>query len=136
MKKYFAASLAMWVLVLVWDNFLSGMFIGSAMSAIPGAVESFSKFYESLGDLFVALVFVALYARTRSIFGENPGGGATYGVYAGLLGNFPTWLFMTVYFGWPYKSAWTLTIAMVCLMTVCGAMVGAIYKAMGSPKAA
>lgn len=135
MKKYFAASLAMWVLVLAWDNFLSGMVIGSAMAAIPGAGGGFSKFYETLGDLFVALVFVALYARTRSIFGVNASGGATYGVYAGLLGNFPTWLFMTVYFGWPYKSAWTLTIAMVCLMTVCGALVGTVYKAMGGTKA-
>ena len=136
MKKYFAASLVMWVLVLVWDNFLSGILIGSAMGSIPGAVENFSKFYESLGDLFVALVFVALYARTRSIFGENAAGGATYGVYAGLLSNFPTWLFMTVYFAWPYKSAWVLTIAMICLMTVCGAAVGSVYKAMGGAKAA
>lgn len=135
MKKYVAASLAMFVLLLIWDNYLGSLLIGSALSALPGMTANVSKLWETVGDLCIALVFVALYARTRGIFGEHAAGGATYGVYAGLIGNFPTWLNMTVYFGWPYKAAWTLTIAMVAMMVVSGAVVGIVYKAMGGAKA-
>jgi hypothetical protein len=140
MKKYLAAALVVWVLLLIWDNFLHALlippFAASAMAAIPGAKEHFSKLYESLGDLCMALVFVALYARTRSVFGENAAGGATYGVYAGLLGNFPTWFFMTLYFAWPKPAVYWFTIALVCVWIVSGALAGVVYKAMASPKAA
>ena len=75
-------------------------------------------------------VMTGLYARTRSVFGATPKGGAVYGVYAGLLVNFPTWQWMTLYFGWPYRAAWTFTIALFALDVVAGAIMGAVYQAM------
>ena len=136
MKKYLAASVAVFVWLLLWDNFLSGMIIGSTISTLPGINASYSKLWEAVGDLCIALVLTGLYARTRSIFGENAAGGATYGFYAGLVANFPTWLNMVVYFSWPYRSAWILTITFVALSVVSGAIMGSVYKAMGGAKAA
>ncbi len=135
MKKYLAASVAVFVWLLLWDNFISSMVIGPTISALPGINTSYSKMWEAVGDLCIALVFTGLYARTRSIFGENAAGGATYGVYAGLLANFPTWLNMVVYLSWPYGAAWVLTIVFVALSIVNGAIVGSVYKAMGGTKA-
>jgi hypothetical protein len=130
MKKYLAASLAVLVFYLVWDNFLAGPVIGSAIAGIPGFTGAVAKQYEVIGDAFAAVVLAGPYARTRSVFGASPKGGAVYGVYAGLLINFPTWLFMSVYFSWPYKSAWHITLVGVLTTVVAGAIMGAVYQAM------
>lgn len=136
MKKYLAATIAVLVLYLVWDNFLSQLFIGSALAQIPGIRAEYSKRWEIVGDLCAALVVTGLYARVRGVFGANLKGGAVYGVYAGLLANFPTWLFMTVYAGWPYGATWVLTIGLVALTVAAGAVMGAVYGVMDRPAAA
>jgi len=136
MKRYLAAAFAVLLVYLVWDNFLGALLVGSTMEQIPGMLPEYSKLWETVGDVFAALVLTGLYARTRSVFGSTVGGGAVYGVYAGLLINFPTWLFMTVYAGWPYGATWMLTIVMVLLTVVNGAVMGAVYQAMDRPAAA
>jgi len=136
MKKYLAASLAVFVWILIWDNFLGALVMGSALSAIPGMLPEYSKLWETVGDLFAALVVTGLYARVRSVFGTGLAGGATYGVYAGLLANFPTWLFMTVYAGWPYGATWILTIVGVGLFVVYGAIMGFVYQTLDGAKTA
>jgi hypothetical protein len=130
MKKFLAASLAVFVFYFLWDKFLVGPVLGAAMASIPGAVAEPSMQWVVLGDLFAAMVLTGLYARTRSIFGATPMGGATYGVYAGLLVNFPTWLFMSAYFSWPYKAAWHATLVLIVVTVVAGAVMGAVYQAM------
>ena len=130
MKKYLAASLAVFAFYLLWDKFLSAPVMGSAMATIPGLVTEVSMQWVVLGDLLAAMVLAGLYARTRSIFGATPKGGAVYGVYAGLLINFPTWLFMSVYFSWPYKAAWHSTLVFIVVTVVAGAIMGTVYQAM------
>jgi hypothetical protein len=130
MKKYLAASLAVFVFILAFDHFVAPALLGPVMASIAGAVAEYSRTWEAFGDLCAALVMTGLYARTRSVFGATPKGGAVYGVYAGLLVNFPTWQWMTLYFGWPYRAAWTFTIALFALDVVAGAIMGAVYQAM------
>ena len=134
MKNYLAAAVAVLVWYLIWDNFLGAMVMGSTMSQIPGMVAEVSKQWETIGDLFAALMVTGVYARTRGVFGVGPKNGAIYGVYAGLLINFPNWLFMSVYFGWPYKAVWMITIALTLLTVVAGAIAGTVYQAMGGAK--
>jgi hypothetical protein len=136
MKRYLGAAVAVLVLYLAWDNFLSGMLIGSAMSAIPGMKAEFSRLWETVGDLCAALILAGVYVRVRGVFGVGPAGGAMFGFYAGVLINFPTWLFMTVYAGWPYGATWILTIAAILLTTVAGALMGVVYQALGGTKPA
>lgn len=136
MKKYLAASIAVWVWLLVWDNFIAGTVLGSAMASIPGVRADYSKVWEAVGDLCSALVLCGVYGRTRAVFGEGLKEGAIFGVYAGVLLGFPTWLNMTNYFGWPYASSWMFTVVIIALYAVAGAIAGAVYKAMAAPKAA
>ena len=136
MKKYIAASLVVFACILVWDNFLSAILLGSTYGSLPGMAATFSKLWETVGDLAMALVMVGVYARTRSVFGEGAQAGAVFGTYAGVLTNFPLWLNFTNYFAWPYKSAWILTIVTICLYIVLGAVAGWVYKLMGGAKAA
>jgi hypothetical protein len=130
MKKYLAASLAVFVFFFLSEKFLIGPVLGADMAQIPGAVSAVNMQWVVLGDLLAAMVLTGLYARTRSIFGASPKGGAVYGVYAGLLRNFPTWLFMSAYFSWPYRAAWHATLVLVAVWVVAGAIMGAVYQAM------
>lgn len=132
MKSFLAAAITVLVVYLVWDNFLSSMVIGSAMAAIPGMKAEYSKLWETVGDVCAALILAGMYARVRGVFGTGLKGGATYGFYAGLMINFPTWLFMTVYAGWPYGATWTLTIALVVVTTVSGALMGVVYQTLSA----
>ena len=63
-----------------------------------------------IGDFVTVLVFVWVYDRVRwSRAGVK--GGASYALYAGILINFPTWIFAHLLFeGFPYSLAWTWTL--------------------------
>ena len=82
-----------------------------------------------VGDLVAALVLVWVYDRVYSSFGGGPRGGATYGLYAGILVNFPTWMFANLLFaGFPYGLAWVWTIYGIIWTVIAGAVAGAVYK--------
>ena len=136
LNKLVPAAIAVWVWYVVFDMFLLGPIMGSAMASIPGAVEAPSTMWVVIGDLAAALVLTAFYDKVRGAFAGGVTGGATYGLSAGVLINFPTWLWGVVYFGWPYKSAWTATIALIVLATIGGALIGLVYEKVGSPKTA
>lgn len=135
MTKAIPAILAVWVWYLIWDNFLVGPLMGSTMAQIPGMSADFSKMWEFVGDLFAAGVLVWVYDKVKAVFGSGMKGGATYGFYAGVLINFPTWLWMTVYAGWPYRAAWTLVIVSVVVTTISGTLVGLVYEKVGAKAA-
>ena len=136
MKNFLAAFLAVLVWYLVWDNVLLGPVLGSALAQLPGMQAEYSKLWETVGDGFAALLVTGMYARTRGVFGTGAKNGAVYGVYAGLLIHFPTWLYLTVYAAWPYAPTWTLTIGLVAMVVVGGAIMGTVYQAMGGAKTA
>ena len=82
-----------------------------------------------VGDFVAALVFVWVYDRVYGSFGGGPRGGATYGLYGGILVNFPTWMFANLIFvGFPYALAWTWTIYGIIMAVIAGAVAGAVYK--------
>jgi len=118
-------------LYLVWDNFLAGMLIGPTLSATPGMRAEYAKLWEIVGDVCATAILAGVYVRVRGVFGIGLKGGAMYGFYAGVLINFPTWLFMVVYAGWPYGTTWILTIVGILVTTVAGALMGVTYKALG-----
>jgi hypothetical protein len=135
MNKFLPATIAVWVWLLIFDNFLSGLLLGSTFAQIPGVQAEFSKVWETVGDLALALVLVWMYDRVKGAFGAGLKGGATYGLYAGLVMNFPTWLWPVLYFGWPYGPAWVLVIVFTLLVVVSGAVIGMVYEKMGGQAA-
>jgi integral membrane sensor domain MASE1 len=58
-----------------------------------------------------------------------------YGFYAGVMINFPTWLFMTVYAGWPYRATWHITLVLIVLAVISGALTGLVYDKVGDGQA-
>ncbi len=121
---------------VVFDMFLMEPVLGSYLAGIPGINAAPATMWIVIGNVVACLVLAAVYARTRSIFGLGLKNGATYGVYAGVLANFPTWLNLSVYASWPYGSAWAVTIALILNVTIAGALIGLVYEKMGQPKPA
>lgn len=136
LNKALPAIVLVLIWLLIWDNFLGSIVMGSAMAQIPGMTMEVSKLWETVGDLFVAAVLVLMYDRVRGAFGAGLKGGLVYGFYAGLLTHFPTWLFMTVYAGWPYGATWTITLVLIIVTMVSGALIGLAYEKMGGGQAA
>lgn len=128
------------VLVFAWnllfDNFLMGPTMGSAMAQIPGMTGEFSMLWQTVGNVFSAIVLVWVYDRVRGAFAGGVSGGAFFGFYAGVLVNFPTWLYMTVYAGWPYHATWHATLVLIVSSVVAGALAGLAYDRLGGSKAA
>ncbi|HEY7925173.1 MAG: hypothetical protein ACHP85_15690 [Burkholderiales bacterium] len=82
-----------------------------------------------LGDFVAVLVFVWVFDRVRGSFAGAAKGGAIYGLYSGILINFPTWIFAHLLFeGYPYGLAWTTTLIGVAWCVIAGAIAGLIYK--------
>lgn len=121
---------------MVFDMFLMEPVIGSYLAGVPGMNAAPATMWIVVGNVVGGLVLAAVYARIRSIFGVGLKNGATYGVYAGVLINFPTWLFLSVFAGWPYGAAWAMTIASIVYVTIAGALIGLVYEKMGTSKPA
>jgi hypothetical protein len=134
LNRLVPAAVAVWIWYVVFDMFLIGPIMGSAMASVPGAVAEPSTMWIILGDLAAALILTAMYDRVRGAFPSGVTGGATYGLYAGLLVNFPTWLWGAVYFSWPYGAAWRTTITLIVLGIIGGALIGLVYQKLGSSK--
>ena len=82
-----------------------------------------------VSDFVAALVFVWVYDRVQGAFPAGPKGGATFGVYAGVLVGFPTWIMCNLLIsGFTYELAWAWTLAGLGWGLVAGASAGAVYR--------
>jgi hypothetical protein len=82
-----------------------------------------------IGDFVAGFVFVWVYDRVYGSFAGGPKGGATFGLYAGVLAFFPMMLFNHLVFAnYPYGLAWASIIVGVLGAIIAGAVAGALYK--------
>ncbi len=130
-KKLLLATVVVGVLANVLDWVVHGMVLKglyySHMQSLFNPDPPIGWFI--FGDFVAALVFVWVYDRVYGSFGGGPKGGATYGLYAGILVNFPMWLFAAgMYVGFPYGLAWIWVIVGIIYAVILGAVAGAIYK--------
>jgi len=135
-NKAVAAIILVWLWLLIWDNVIGAFVMGPVMARIPGMMESYSKLWETVGDLFAAGVLVWVYSKVKGSFNPGIRGGLTYGLYAGILMNFPGWLWLTVYAGWPYAATWTMVIIVTLITVVSGILIGLVYGRLGVEKPA
>lgn len=133
-NKFLAAVVVAFAWVMAFDMFLMGPLMGSAMANIPGMREPGMQ-WMIIGNIAGAVVMVAFYDRVRAAFGTGLKGGGTYGLYAGILINFPTWLWMTVFNTWPYQATWHATLVLAVATMVSGALIGLVYEKVGAASA-
>ena len=81
------------------------------------------------GDFVGSFVLIWFYDKVRGSFAEGMKGGATFGFYAGVLLNFPTWIFIHLFIkGYPYGLSWIDTIYGIIWYIIAGAIIGGLYS--------
>jgi hypothetical protein len=128
-KKLLLTALAVGVAVNVYDFVVHALLLEGYMAQLPLFRKAMPIPWLVLGDFVAALVFVWVYDRVFGSFGGGPKGGATFGLYAAVLVNFPTWIFahLTIE-GFTYGLAWTFTLVGIAWGLVAGAVAGAVHK--------
>lgn len=128
-QKLLLAAVAVGVVFNAYDFVVHGMLLVGYYETLPVMNQSGSMFWLILGDFLAALVFLWVYDRVYDSFGGGIGGGMKFGMYAGVLVNFPTWLFLTVIIaGYPYALGWIMVAVGIVAAIIGGAVAGALYK--------
>jgi len=129
-KKLLIASVVVGVVFNVLDFVVHGQLLAPTYAKLTGLFRTDMPVpYLVIGDFVGALVFVWVYDKIRGSFGPGPSGGAIYGLYAGVLVNFPTWIFLNLLFvGFPYTLSWVWTIYGIVSSVIAGAVAAAMYK--------
>ncbi|MDH4070847.1 MAG: hypothetical protein OEV30_10535 [Ignavibacteria bacterium] len=111
---------------LLWPNFLMPMMAGIESMRPEGEI---SPVWYIIGDFIAVFVMMLVYDRVYSSFSPGAAGGATYGLYVGILTNFPMWIFVHLMFkGFPYGMAWGLIVIGIIWTVIVGAVLGATFK--------
>ena len=133
--KFVTAVLVLFAWGFLFDKFLSPTVMGSSMSGIPGVVVP-QMMWLIIGGLVGSAVLVWVYEKVQGSFGSGAKSGAMFGLYTGILMNFPLWLYFTLYVAWPYRAMWHFTLVNIALMVINGAVIGLVYEKVGAPKSA
>lgn len=92
-------------------------------------VQTTNPLWFVIMDFLTVFVLAWVYDKVAGSF--NPGwkGGAMYGLYAGILMNFPTWIFFHLFIkGFSYKFAWFDTVYGIVWTVIAATIVASIYK--------
>jgi len=130
-KKLLIATLVVGVVANVLDFIVHGLILqGAFYSKLTTLFRTDMPMgWFIFGDFVGALVLVWVYDRVYGSFAGGLKGGALYGLYAGILVNFPTWLFASgMYVGFPYGLAWIWTIWGILWTVILGAVAGVLYQ--------
>jgi hypothetical protein len=137
MDRILKTTVALTVLALAFDYVAMNFVLGGYLATLPFLDTSSSAFsmWGIVGYIVSALVWTLVYDRVRSNFAATAGGGMQFGFYAGLLMNFPTWLFVSNYVkDWPYHAGWVWVCWGIVYALIAGAVTGIVYN-MGGSKA-
>ena len=129
--KFWLAVLGAGVVVNILDAVVMGGVLESSMAGIESVRPDMDAQipWFVVGDFIFVLVMAWFYDRVYGSFGGGAKGGATFGLYAGVICNFPLWLFIHLMFkGFPYGLSWVLTFYGIIWGVIAGAVIGALYK--------
>jgi hypothetical protein len=118
------------VVMNVFDFVVNGIILQNAVYAhVPLLKQNLPIKWLVIADFIAALVLVWVYVRVSGSFGAGVGGGAQFGLYAGVLVNFPTWIVCYLLInGFTYKLAWVYTVMGIVWGIIAGAVAAALYK--------
>ena len=128
LSRFVLTTAAVGVAVNVYDFLVHGVLLQRSLySHLPLMRTDMSLPLLIVTDFVAALVFVWVYQRVRPSFGAGLAGGAVFGLYAGVLVNFPTWHASYLLLqGFTYGLAWAWTLAGVVWGILAGAVAGAL----------
>lgn len=130
--KFLASAVVLFVWGFLFNRFLGDLVYGPAVEGFPGLVEDPSVMWLMIGSAVSILVLLWMYEKVKGSFGAGMQGGAMFGLFTGVLMNFPLWLFFSVYMGWSYRAMWHMTLAGIVLSVINGLLIGLVYEKVGN----
>jgi hypothetical protein len=131
LAKLLVTTVVVGIVLVVWDGLVHGMLLQRMYYAhLPNLFRADTPMgWAIVGEFVFALVWVWVYDRVYASFGGGVRGGAAFGVYAGVLLNFPMWIFNHLMFvGFPYSLSWWWVGTGIVISVIAGAVTGALYK--------
>jgi hypothetical protein len=131
LKKFLVAGLVGGVVGNVLDFVVHGQVLaGQYYSKVPQLFRTDTPtYYFVILDFVAALVLTWVWAKVHTSFGSGAKAGATGGLYAGVLVNFPCQIFpCLMYVGFPSPLCWIWTIYGILWFVIVGMVIGALYK--------
>lgn len=131
LKKFIVAVIGVFVAMLAYDFAVHELILAKPLYQHHQSIlrQDTPVQWMMVGELISSVILVWVYARVRGSFSGGWKGGATFGLYVGILANFPTWIFNHLLIaGFPYSISWAWTIAGIGLGIVAGAVAGLLYN--------
>ncbi len=127
-KKWLVIGLTLGVVANLLDVVVQGTLLAGYYARPPFSQEN-RVVWLVVGDFIAALVFTWVYLRLAPQAPAGPAGGATFGLYAGVLVNFPKNIFLHLLIqGFPYALSWIWTLYGILWYVVLGAIAGAMNR--------
>ena len=122
------------VVYVVFDYIMLNYVLTGTMASMASILNPIAPSMAMWMVADVVAAIVVVFDRVRGSFGAGAVGGATFGVYAGLLTNLPMWISLHLFLkDFSYGAAWVFTVYGVVASVLMGAAAGA---AAGSESAA
>ncbi len=130
-SKFWIAVAVSGVVMNIVDFVLQGMVMMNMYYAKHTDVflDTSNPVWFIVGDFVTVFVLAWVYDKVAASFNAGWKGGAMYGLYAGVLVNFPTWIIAHLMLrGISYKFAWFSTIYGIVWSVIAAAVIAALYK--------
>ena len=130
-SKFWMAVAASGVVMNIIDFLVQGTLMGPMYYSkhTDVFIQTIDPVWFVVGDFITVFVLAWVYLKVSGNFSADWKGGAMYGLYAGILVNFPTWIFLHLMLkGYSYKFAWFSTIYGIIWTVIAGAIVASIYE--------
>jgi hypothetical protein len=130
-SKFWMAVGASGVVMNIIDFLIQGMVMVPVYYSkhLDVFIQSTDPLWFVIGDFITVFVLAWVYDKVAGSFSAGWKGGAIYGLYAGILVNFPTWIFLHLMLkGFSYKFAWFSTIYGIVWTVIAGAIVASIHE--------
>jgi hypothetical protein len=127
-SKLLMTAIVVGIVVNIFDFLIHGIVLqGALYSKLPLMRTDASIPLLIVIDFVAAVVFVWVYQRVRPAFPPGAAGGALFGLYAGALVNFPTWIACYLLLnGFTYGLAWAWILTGIVWAVLAGAVTGAM----------
>ena len=127
-KKWLTIGLTLGVVANLLDVVVQGTLLAGYYGGPPFSQEN-RVVWLIVGDFIAALVFTWVYLRLAPQALAGSAGGATFGLYAGVLVNFPKNIFLHLLIqGFPYALSWIWTVYGIVWYVILGAIAGAMNR--------
>ena len=131
MSKALTAGAVGGVALAVYEWIMHGVIMGNTYANIASFRQDGNPMWFPIIAILMGLAAGVLFGKTRTMWAHGPKGGATFGMWLGLIGGIGAFYQPLTISGFPYYLSWCWFGITLLGWVVYGAVAGAMYKSAG-----